>query len=120
MKKTLTTYGIVNELMADENANWGRSGAFALAEYLEELETDCGTEEELDVVAIRCDFSQFESLQDWITEYYGLNLETSMAHAGIDLDGDEDEDAIEEMIRSHIEDHGHLIEFDGGIIASSF
>lgn len=120
MKKTLSTYEIAEYLIADENANWSRSGAFALAEYLEELETDCGDEFELDVVAIRCEFSQFDSLQGWLTEYYGFDLQTSLGHAGIDLDGDEDEDEIDSLIESHIQDHGHLVSFSGGIIVSSF
>ena len=120
MKKTLSTYEIAEHLMADDNANWSRSGAFALAEYLEELETDCGDECELDIVAIRCEFSQFDSLQDWVTEYYGFDLQTSLGHAGVDLDGDEDDDGFDALIRSHVQDHGHLVEFIGGVIVSSF
>jgi len=120
MKITLSTYQIADALWQDKNANWSRSGSLALAEYLEELETDCGTEEELDVVAIRCELSEFKSLQDWMTEYYGSALETSMGQAGVDLDGEEDDEAIDELIRSHIQDHGMLVEFDGGIIVSSF
>ena len=51
MKKTLTTYEIVNALLKDENADWSYTGARALAEYLEEYEEACGVELELDVVA---------------------------------------------------------------------
>jgi len=120
MKQTINTYQIAEALIQDDNANWSRSGAFALAEFLEELETDCGTEQELDVVAIRCEFSQYDSLEDWLTEYYGFALETSLGHAGIDLDGDEDEDDLGELIRSHVNDHGMLVEFSGGVIVSSF
>ena len=120
MKKTLTTYDIAHELMQDDNANWSRAGAFALAEYFEQYEDDCGEEIELDVVAIRCDFYQYDSLQEWIADYYSEPLEDAIKSAGIDLDGDEEEDDINGLIRSHIEDHGQLIEFDGGIIVSSF
>lgn len=62
MKKTLTTYDIADALYADENANWSRAGAFALAEWLEEMEESTGAETELDVVAIRCDFAEHDSL----------------------------------------------------------
>jgi hypothetical protein len=65
MKKTLTTYDIANELIQDSNANWSRAGAFALAEYLQELEEDTGEEMEMDVVAIRCDYSEYSSLEEW-------------------------------------------------------
>ena len=120
MKTTLNTYDIANALKSDENANWSWDGARALAEYLEELEQDTGEEMELDVVAIRCDFSEYDSLQAWITEYQGQPFDEAMKSAGIDLDGEESEDETDELIRSFIEDHGTLIEFSGGIIVSSF
>jgi hypothetical protein len=120
MKKTLTTYEIAHELLRDDNAAWTRAGAFALAEHLEQIEEDTGEELELDVVAIRCDFTESESARDWIVDYYGKPLGESMKLAGIDLDGEEDEDEIDGWIGSFIQDHGQLIEFSGGIIVSSF
>ena len=120
MKRTLTTYDIAHELLQDDYAAWTRSGAQALAEYLEEMEEDSGEEIELDVVAIRCDFSEFASLQDWIAEYYGRPLDEALKCAGVDMDGDEDEYETDDLIRSHIQDHGEIIEFSGGIIVSSF
>lgn len=120
MKTTLSTYAVADLLMADENANWSRAGALALAEYLEEIEESTGEEMEFDAVAIRCDFSEFASLRDWVSEYYGQPFKEAMASAGIDLEGEEDGDELEELIRSHIQDHGQLIEFTGGVIVSSF
>lgn len=120
MKMTLNTYDIANALLQDGYAKWTRAGASALAEYLEELEADIGEEVELDIVAIRCDFSEYSSLQDWITDYYGTDLGDSVKSAGIDLEGDENEDEIDDLIRSHIQDNGQLITFIGGIIVSSF
>lgn len=122
MKTTLTTYDIANALLADDNANWSRAGAFALAEWLEEMERDTGEEMDLDVVAIRCDFSEYESLQDWACEYWGTTLIEACESMGIDeatATSDYDED-INEAIRDYINDNGWLIEFDGGIIVSSF
>ena len=120
MKMTLTTYDIANALREDENARWSRAGSFALAEYLEQLEEETGEEMELDTAAIRCDYSEFSSLHDWIIEYYGKPLNDAIKDAGIDLDGDETEKEQEELIRDYICDHGQLIEFTGGIIVSSF
>jgi len=120
MKKTMTTYDIAHELIDDGNANWSRAGAFALAEYLEELEESTGEEMEFDHVAIRCDFSEYADLETWLSEYYGRPIPAAYESAGIDLDGEEDEEEKGELIRSHIQDHGTLIEFDGGIIVSSF
>jgi hypothetical protein len=111
MKKTLTTYEVATELLADDNANWTRSGALALAEHLEQIEEDCGVEIELDVVALRCEYSEFSSLLK-CAEYY--LTEERIAEV---LEDSEDND---EALREYIHDHGQLIEFDGGIIVSNF
>jgi len=89
--------------MADENAAWSMAGAFALAEHLEQIEEDCGTEIEFDRVALRCEYSEHESLQEWARYYFN---------------SDDEGDA--EKIREFIYDRGQLIEFDGGIIVSEF
>ena len=120
MKTTLNTYEIADALLKDENAAWSLNGAKAFAVYLEEYEEECGIELELDVVSFRCEFSEYESLEEWLTEYYGQTLKESFKSAGLDLEGDEDDFERDDLIRSHILDHGQLIEFDGGIIVSSF
>jgi hypothetical protein len=110
MKKTLSTHDIADALHSDENAGWSWAGACAMAEYLEELEEGSGEEMELDVVAIRCDFSEHESLQAWALDHFG-----GEAYALERLPDLEDE-----TISEYINDHGILIEFDGGIIVSRF
>ena len=121
MKTTLSTSDIARALKSDEDAAWSWNGAKALAEYLEQIEEDTGEEMELDVCAIRCDFSESESLQDWIVEYQGVEtLESALQRSGIDLDGDEDSEEIDDLIRSFIQDNGQLIEFDGGVVISNF
>ena len=117
MKMTLTTYDIANALREDENARWSRAGAFALAEYLEQLEEETGEEMELDTVAIRCDYSEYETAELWAIDYFCDDIFACM---GIDLGGEETEEEREGLIRDYIRDHGQLIEFTGGIIVSSF
>jgi len=120
MKTTLNTHDITLALHSDEFGGWSYDGAKAMAEHLEELEQDYGMEMELDVVGIRCDFTEYDSLQAWLCEYYGDSLENSLKSAGIDLDDDDGDDEIDDLIRSHIHDHGQLVEFNGGVIVSSF
>ena len=125
MKKTLTTYEIAHELMNDTNANWSRVGAFALAEYLQELEDDTGVEMEMDVVAIRCDYSQYHSLEDFADQYFSGDTQTVADALGLNVDMsgvefEEDEEEVSQLIREYIRNNGELIEFDGGIIVSSF
>ena len=131
MKITLNTNDIAQALYNDKNANWSYEGATALAEWLEEMEEGSEEEQELDVVAIRCDFSQFDNLSTWVKEYYGRDLSQSLADAGIDCEDCEDidgldnlrdgyNDELDNLIRDHINDRGTLIEFNGGVIVSSF
>ena len=113
---TLTTSQVADELRKDTNANWSYAGANALAEYLEEYEESTGEEIELDTCAIRCDFSEYASLQDWAHDHFSNALE----ELGFDETEENDDDEVNDKIREYIQDHGQLIEFDGGIIVSSF
>lgn len=115
MKTTLSTYQYADMLCNDSNANWTRAGAFALIEYLEELEEDIGEEIEFCPVALRCDYSQYDSLKEWAEEQFRENLKDEF-----NLDDDFFEDELEELIREYIRDRGTLLEFDDGIIVSSF
>lgn len=114
MKTTLTTSEAAEILFNDKDAGWSYAGARALAEYLEEYEESTGEELELDYVAIRCDFSEWKSLQEWAADYFSGDWREE-----VDAEDCEDEET-DEKIREYINDHGQLIEFDGGVIVSSF
>ena len=138
MKTTLSTHQIADALIQDDNANWSRSGSLALAEYLEEWETIGGTEQELDVVAIRCEFSEHDSVLQWAEDYFSADqltkqfnffddeqdraqrLEDSGEFADASQIREGIEEDVDQEIRNYIQDNGQLIEFDGGIIVSSF
>jgi len=66
VKINLATCEIANRLLADEHACWSRSGAYGLADYLQELSYDIGEDIEFDLVAIRCEYSEYtwESLYE--------------------------------------------------------
>jgi len=101
MKQTLSTYQIAGLLMDDGNARWSRSAAYALAEYYQELEESTGEEMEFDQVAIRCDWSHYESLAA-IAAAYGESVQ------GLS------EDRAERVIRNYVEQRGNLIELNDG------
>jgi hypothetical protein len=116
MKTTLTTSHAAEILANDENSSFSRLGAYALVEYLEQMEEDCGEEIEFCHVAIRCDYSEHDSLTDWAEDYFaGDNWRDD-----VKCDYDADDDTLNEKIREYIQDRGQLIEFPGGIIVSSF
>ena len=108
MKITLNTNDIVNHLLRNTNAQWTRAGAYALAEHLEELENDTGEEQELDVVAIRCEFSEYPTAVEAAGEY------------GWAPEPDEYDDANESAALSWLHDRTSVITFDGGVIISQF
>ena len=114
MKTTLTTTEAAHRLIDDNNTNWSRAAAFALVEYLEELEEDIGEEIEFCPVDIRCDYSEYADLQEWGGERWYLD---SDMRSDLNLEIDDDPDSA---IREYIRDHGTLLEFDGGIIVSNF
>jgi len=123
MKTTLSTSDIAHALKSDEYAAWSWNGARALAEYLEQLEEDTGEEMELDRCAIPCDFSEYGSLEAWASDYFRNHadaVDKLCLTIGMDGSIDEGSDEIDDLIRSYIQDHGQLIEFDGGVIVSSF
>lgn len=105
MKTEMTTYECAKALNHDEYANWTRSAAFALVEYLEQMEEDCGTSIEFDPVALRCEFSEYKSLQDFANEYWATDSQRLTR---------------DEVIKEYIEHRSTLMEFDGGILVQDF
>jgi len=65
--QSLNVYQIADELKDDDNSNWTYEGAMLLADYLLDLSDETG-DFELDIVAIRCEWSEL-SESDLIREY---------------------------------------------------
>ena len=131
MKNTLSTSEAVSLLMADENAAWTMAGARALVEHLEQVEEDYETEIELDRVELRCSYSEYTDLIDWADQHFanyredfGIEYINPMTgesddQSVFDCDGNFHDEVLD-SITEYIQDHGQLIEFDGGIIVSEF
>ena len=120
MKPTLSTNQAANILAEDQNSTFTRAGAFALVEYLEQMEEDCGTEMEFDAVAIRCDFAEYDSALECAVDY-GWSHEADILDADDNLRPDDEvlEENNERALR-WLQNRTQVIEFDGGIIVSSF
>jgi hypothetical protein len=116
MFESLNRYDIAKRLVADENGGWSYDGALALADWCIDFEEQTGEETELDIVALRCDFSEWASLIAWAEDYIGRENGGALA-VGSAIESDDD---FEDAIREYITDRGTLIEFDSGIIVSSF
>ena len=70
MKKTINYYDFRTEFREfGREEQFTRQGLKALFDYLEELGQDCGEEIELDVIALCCEFVEYDSLEDFHNEY---------------------------------------------------
>jgi hypothetical protein len=87
---------------AGRGSQFSSTGLSALWEYLEQYEQDTGEEIELDVIALCCEYSEFDSLAAVRADYT----------MGIDED-DEEEDKDKQTMK-YLEDHTQVIPLDGG------
>lgn len=76
--------------------NFTYEGKRALFDYLEELEEETGEKIELDTVALCCEYSEYENLEEIQANYPDIK-------------------SLEDL-----QDHTQVIEFDGGIIIQDF
>jgi hypothetical protein len=106
MKVILSTNEVINELRRDKFAGWSYNGAKALAEYLEEYEESTGEKLQFDPVALRCEFSEYESFNEFAKEFWDDDCHLYWAS--------------DNVIRNFIQDRTTLIEFDGGILVQNF
>lgn len=113
MKETLTTENAASRLYEDENADWSYAGARALVEYLEELEDDIGEEIEFDRVALRCEYTEYESAEEAVEACNSDDYEDLKEQS----DGDADD--LKELCMEYLQKHTTVIlipESDGVII----
>jgi hypothetical protein len=120
MKTTLSTSAAAEILANDENSSFSRLGAYALVDYLEQLEEDTGEEMEFDRVGIRCDFAEYDSALKCAVDH-GWSHEADILDADDNLRPDDEVlEENEERALRWLQDRTQVIEFDGGIIVSSF
>lgn len=111
MKTTVTRHMFVetfNHVCANQ---FCRAGLLALFDYLERLEQECGTEYELDPVAICCDYTEYATAVEAAVAY-GFECR--------DEDDDIDAEAREREYLKFLTDKTTVLEFDGGVIVQNF
>ena len=96
MIKQVHEYEFIDTLTGDEYASFTYNGASALYQYLTNLEEDIGQEIQFDHVAIRCDYSEYKTLDEILNQYDKI-------------------DTLDELM-----DHTTVIDFDGGFIIQDF
>ena len=92
MKQTVTESAFCQAFTAMcREDNFSRGGLIALYEYLTRLEDDTETEFELDVIALCCDYTEYESLEAFQAAYsiddYATMDDITNATTVIEFDG---------------------------------
>ena len=88
-------------------------GLSALFAYLDSMDEDTGISTELDIVAIDCEYSEYESAEKACEEYRLLG------DVG-EREEDEDEGDWQQRCIDELQNHTSVIEFDGGVIIQQF
>ena len=74
MKDTITKSQFVDE-MSKKDHGFSYEGAIALFEYLTQYEDDCDHELEFDPIAFRCEYSEYDNLEEVKNDYDFEDLE---------------------------------------------
>ena len=69
MKQSINIYDFERAFKRHERENFSFDGLKALFEYLEDLESDIGEEIELDVIALCCEYAEYDSLKEYNDAY---------------------------------------------------
>lgn len=70
IKQTVSAYDVIEQAKAmNKIDNFGHDGWRALFQCLEGLSDETGDDIELDIVAWCCDFTRFESVEDYNSQY---------------------------------------------------
>ena len=69
MKQSINEYDFLKAFKECRPNNFSRAGLFALYDYLEQYEDDTGEEIELDVIALCCEYAEYDSLQEFQRDY---------------------------------------------------
>ena len=69
MFQQINEYDFIKAFEQVRPDNFSRAGLSALYDYFEQLEEDIGNPIELDVIAICCEYSEYESLEEFQEDY---------------------------------------------------
>lgn len=96
--------------------NFSYDGLKALYDYLTDLEDDTGEDIAFDIVAICCDFSEYNSIDEFLNDYPNtVNIDKK------DYEDDDDLEGYEEDFMSELHNHTTVIKLDNnGFIIQCF
>lgn len=109
MKTTLSVYDFRDAFIrAGRENQFSYEGLALLLDYLEQYETDTGSEYDLDVIELCCEFAE----ADW---------QTIAADYSIDIDENENEEEQEQQVIDYLTDEGVFVGIStAGIVYRQF
>jgi len=69
MKQTVNFYDFRDAFKSIRPDNFTNDGLYCLFDWIEELEESTGKETELDVIALCCDFTEYDSMKELKEDY---------------------------------------------------
>jgi len=98
--------------------NFSYDGKKALFEYLENYEEECETEIDLDIIALCCEYCEFEDIDDYLSSY---NSDIDKEEYTDEEDGLDTEE-YHQAVLNEIEQKTQLIKFENsnGFIIQSY
>lgn len=120
MYQTLSHSEMAHRL-AEEGNGFTYFGALALVEYLEDLEDQLGAQLPFDIVAIRCDYTEYPAATEAACDYYGCGESGLARELGVEWDDEYPQanetsgnlEELEAAARDHLEDEGWLVAVAG-------
>ena len=109
MKKTIGFCEFTDSFNAIRPDNFTYDGLRALYDWFEQYEDDTGEDVELDVIAICCEFTEYDNLHE-VADNYGFQYDAE----------DTEEDEQEEEIMNYLNDRTFVIKFDNGVIIQDY
>lgn len=97
--------------------NFSKPALYALFNYFEDYEDETKEKIELDVIAICCDFTEYQNAYEAMQQYQSEDMPL-MGEDGDDLIEIAEKEEAEAL--KWLEEHTDVIVFDGGIIIKNF
>ena len=115
MKKTINQYDFTEAFRtAGRGEQFSYDGLITLFDYLEQYEEETGEELELDVIALCCEWCEYESCIEAARQYDWT------PDNEYDETNEDDLEAMEEEAHEWLLDQTPVICFDGGVIIANF
>ena len=117
MKTNVSEYDFRDAFLSSSRKdNFSYEGLTALYDYFIELEESCDMDIEFDMIAICCEYTEYETAHEAACEYFD--------YEGMEFDDDGNElidaDEVEKKALEFLRDRTQVIEFDSGIIIQDF